>query len=61
MNKFEENGKHIEEDPSSSDAPMGTPNFMSRNAHKGNQLARRDDMESLLYMVLVLINGYTAW
>lgn len=34
---------------------------MSRNAHKGLKLSRRDDLESCLYMILVLINGYSLW
>lgn len=42
-------------------APMGTPNYMSRNAHKAIKLSRRDDLESCLYMILTLYNGYSQW
>ena len=33
---------------------VGTPNYMSLNAHKGRQLSRRDDIESAIYVLIKL-------
>ena len=55
----DENGDHIKEVDGVT--PKGTPNYMSRNAHKGKKLSRRDDLESVLYMILTLYNGYSPW
>lgn len=56
---FKIDGKHIAE--IEGQMPKGTPNYMSRNAHKGIKLSRRDDLESVLYMILTLYNGYCLW
>lgn len=39
----------------------GSLRFASLNAHAGKQLSRRDDMESLCYMLLYLIMGHLPW
>lgn len=41
--------------------PKGTPNYMSRNCHRGKKLSRRDDLESLMYIVITLLNGFSPW
>jgi hypothetical protein len=41
--------------------PKGTPYFMSRNCHRGKKLSRRDDLESLMYSVITILNGYSPW
>lgn len=42
-------------------APIGTTEFMSISAHNGNEQGRRDDMESLGYLMLWLINKSLPW
>ena len=39
----------------------GTMNFSSINAMKGYQMSRRDDMISIGYMLIYLINGKLPW
>lgn len=39
----------------------GTPLFMSCNAHRGSELARRDDLESLVYVIVFLASGVLPW
>lgn len=40
---------------------LGTPRYMSLNCHQGYELSRRDDIESLLYMVLFLQRPKLPW
>ena len=40
---------------------VGTPKFMSINAHKCTQLSRRDDLISTYYMIIYMILGYLPW
>lgn len=49
-------GKHIDSSQKSSNL-LGTPNFASINAHHFYELSRRDDLESLGYMLLYFYNG----
>lgn len=39
----------------------GTPEFMSRHAHTGHQQSRRDDIESLAYVLVYLWKGRLPW
>lgn len=56
---LDENGVHI---------PMvekkglvGTARYASINAHKGLELSRRDDIESMIYVLVYLANGVLPW
>ena len=40
---------------------IGTSNFVSVNVHKGCEPSRRDDIESLLYVILYLFTGTLGW
>jgi serine/threonine protein kinase len=54
------NNKHIELENTSD--IIGTPNFISVNAHNRKELSRRDDLESLGYMLLFFYNeGNLVW
>lgn len=54
-----DDGKHIAFNTQS--MIMGTPRFMSINAHLGFQQSRRDDLMSLAYMLLYLLKGSLPW
>lgn len=53
------NGNHIENKKISN--MIGSPNYASVNAHKHNELCRRDDLESLGYMLCYFYYGKLAW
>ena len=40
---------------------LGTPRYTSIRCHEGHELSRRDDMESLLFMVLYLCRPGLPW
>lgn len=40
---------------------VGTPRYASLSAHKGHAQGRKDDFESLMYTLLVLLNGRLPW
>jgi serine/threonine protein kinase len=56
---FMNNNQHIENKKTSK--LIGTPNFASINAHSYNELSRRDDLESLGYMLMYFYFGNLEW
>jgi serine/threonine protein kinase len=54
-----QNGVHISENKTSS--LIGTPKFASINAHNLDELSRRDDIESLGYMLIYFLLGELEW
>ena len=40
---------------------VGNLVFASANSHVGHELSRRDDMESLLYVLVYLATGWLPW
>lgn len=40
---------------------LGTPSFASINVHQGIMSSRRDDMESMMYVILFLLRGKLPW
>jgi serine/threonine protein kinase len=40
---------------------IGSKNYASLNSHNLYELSRRDDLESLFYILLYLYNGYLEW
>ncbi|CAD8059090.1 unnamed protein product [Paramecium sonneborni] len=57
--KFKLNGQHI---PFQEQKPfMGTTRYASIPAHKGYELSRRDDLESLGYVFIYLLKGNLPW
>jgi serine/threonine protein kinase len=51
--------KHIE--CKSRHTIIGTPNFVSLNVHNGVEPSRRDDLISIAYIILYIINGMLPW
>ena len=47
-------GKHV--NPKNKNKIKGTKIYMSRNAHRGVGLSRRDDWESLCYLIYSLVD-----
>jgi len=56
---IDDNNNHIE--VKSGKNIIGTPNFISVNVHNGIEPSRRDDMISVAYVLLYLINGSLPW
>ena len=56
---LDENGVHI--NMVEKKGLVGTARYASVNAHKGTELGRRDDIESLIYVIVYLTNGTLPW
>jgi casein kinase I family protein HRR25 len=56
---IDNDNKHIE--MKSGKTIIGTPNFVSMNVHNGIEPSRRDDLISVAYIILYLINGGLPW
>ena len=57
--KYLQNNKHIP--LKLNKIPMGTPNFISVNVHNGIEPSRRDDLESVGYIMIYLLNKHLDW
>ena len=57
--RFDYDGTHIEQGLIRN--IIGTPNFISISTHELNELSRRDDLESLGYMLIYLFMGKLEW
>jgi serine/threonine protein kinase len=53
------NQKHIEE--KIINKLIGTPNYVSLNVHNGVEPSRRDDIESIIYILYYCLYGYIPW
>lgn len=56
---FDENKEHIK--IKLTNGLIGSNNYASINAHKKKELSRRDDLESLCYMLIYFYYGFLPW
>ncbi len=59
-NLYGEDGTHVALECNRS-IFLGTPRFASLRSHQGVRQSRRDDIESLGYMLVYLVNGHLPW
>ena len=57
--RYDHNGIHINEN--SIKNIIGTPNFVSLNVHLGIEPSRRDDLESVVYIIMYMLFGNLKW
>jgi serine/threonine protein kinase len=57
--RYDHDGKHIEERKINS--IIGTVNFVSINVHKYLEPSRRDDVESVIYIIIYMLYGVLPW
>jgi len=57
--RYNHNNKHIEE--KRINKIIGTPNYVSLNVHDGIEPSRRDDIESIIYVLIYLLLGKITW
>lgn len=57
--RYDHDGKHIEERKITS--IIGTVNFVSLNLHKFLEPSRRDDLESVIYIIIYMLYGLLPW
>ncbi|XP_031625945.1 casein kinase I [Contarinia nasturtii] len=58
---YMKNGSHIEPQKHEASAGRGTGHYMSVYAHKHTVLSRRDDVESIGYMLIEFLQGKLPW
>jgi serine/threonine protein kinase len=56
---IDENNQHIKQTTNSN--VLGTPNYISIHNHTGISNSRRDDIESICYIILFMYNGSHLW
>jgi serine/threonine protein kinase len=57
--RFNYDGKHIDE--TKINKIIGTPYFVSLNVHNNIEPSRRDDLESIIYILLFMLFGRLEW
>ena len=60
MSYLDNNKNHIESTKNYRQV-VGTALFASIHAHRGMELSRRDDIESLIYSLIYLLVGTVPW
>ena len=58
-NFVDRRGRHMKQ--TTDKTPLGTPNFISINVHDGDEPSRRDDLESIVYILLYLSESALPW
>lgn len=58
---YKKNGRHIEKESFPANTGTGTRLYMSTYAHNHAKLSRRDDIESIAYMLIECLQGVLPW
>jgi serine/threonine protein kinase len=59
--QYRDPNTHVHVMPGHTTSFIGTPAFASINSHLGLELGRRDDLESLVYLLIYLVRGCLPW